>query len=105
MADTITISNGVIEIIPNAAGISNFNITTYFANGVRLKGIHFLGSAASDVIKVRDKSGTGTYLVSKLGNEDSFSFQGKGIDCFPYILATDCTLGTPANCVISLYYA
>ncbi len=103
MADTITISSGVIQIIPNAAGISNFDITTYYPNGIRLTGINFLGSAANDVFKLRDKNSAGVFLISKLGNEDSFSFVPP-LDCFPYILTTDCTLSIPANCVISLYY-
>lgn len=103
MADTITISNGVIQIIPNAAGISSFDITTYFAGGVELTGVNFTGSAGTDVIKIRDKAAAGTFLVSKLGNDDSMSFVPP-LRCFPYILSTDCTLGTPANCVISLYY-
>ncbi len=103
MADTITISSGVIQIIPNAAGISSFDIATYFVNGIDLTGVDFTGSAGTDVIKVRNRNATGTFLVSKLGNDDSMSFVPP-LSCFPYILSTDCTLGIPASCVISLYY-
>ena len=104
MADTITIGPNVIQIVPNAAGISNFDITTYFPNGIRCSGVEFVGSNGLDIFKMRSRTAGGTFLVPYLsGTLDSMGFLPP-IDCFPFILATDLTLTTPANCIISIYY-
>lgn len=102
MADTITIGANVIQIIPAAGGMSNFDITTYFPNGIRCSGWNFVG-ADTDVLKIRDKVAAGSFLEPSLSGNSSREF-GNPLDCFPYILATDQTQGTPANCIITLYY-
>lgn len=105
MADTITIVNDIIQIVPNAAGMSNFDITTYFPNGIRLSGIGWTGSAAADVLKVRNKTGTGAFITNPTltNTQDAITFEPP-LDCFPYILASEQTQGTPANCIISLFF-
>lgn len=104
MADTITIGPNTIQIIPNAAGISNFDITTYFPNGIRCTDVVFVGAAATDILKVRQKLATGNFLVPKLVGLVSIETFGEPQDCFPYILATDCTLSAPASSIIIFHY-
>jgi len=105
MADTITITNDMIQIVPAVGGISNFDITTYFSNGIRLTGIGWTGSAAADVLKVRNRSGTGAFITNPTltNTQDSLTFQPP-LDCFPYILASEQVQGTPANCIITLFF-
>ncbi len=101
MANTITFSSTMITIIPD--GSTDFAITTYFPNGLRLKGVGFIGTAG-DILKLRDKLITGTFIIPSLAAGDAMTFEGM-LDCFPYMKAADCTFGTPANCIITLYYA
>jgi len=105
MADIITISNDTIQIVPDAGGISNFDITTYFPNGIRLTGIGWTGSAAADVLKVRNRTGTGVFITNPAisGSSDALGFNPP-LDCFPYILASEQTMGTPANCIITFTF-
>lgn len=106
MADTITIGDGVIQIVPNAGGMSNFDIATYLFTNLRLTGIGWTGSAANDVLKVRNKTGTGPFITNPAlgGTSDVLGFDPP-LDCFPYILASEQIQGTPANCIISLFFA
>ena len=104
MADTITLGPNAIQIVPNAGGISNFDITTYFPNGIRCSGVNFIGSAATDVLKIRSNTSGGSFLIPLMkGAMDKVDFNPP-IDCFPYILSTDLTLNTPANCIITIYF-
>lgn len=104
-ATVITITNDMIQIVPASGGIEVFDITTYFPNGIRLAGIGFTGTAASDVLKVRNRAATGAFITNPAlgGTGDAITFDPP-MDCFPYILDTDCTLGTPASAIITLYY-
>ncbi len=63
MANTITYAPGKIHIVFD--GATAYDITTKFADGVRLTGILFYPSAANDILEVREGSATGT-VISKL---------------------------------------
>ena len=102
MADTITLTGNIIQIVPAAGGLSNFDIATYFLGNVRVKGIGFYSATLTDVIKVRNKIATGAFIAPNLAAQPILGFN-PGEDCAPYILATDCTLTDPANCVITFY--
>lgn len=101
MADTITIGGNMIQIVPAPSGMSDFNITTYFGNGIRCSGVTFVG-ASTDVLKIRNHASTGVFLIPKLSGNNAFSFIPPQ-DCFPYIVASEQTQGTPANCIITFY--
>ena len=100
MANTVTHGPGVIQIIPDAG--TDFDITSYFPNGVELMGVKFMGSDSGDLLYIRSRTAAGPYLVTKLTADDSFGWI-KPLHCFPYIYKTDCTLNTPGNVVITLY--
>ena len=102
MADTITITGNIIQIVPNAAGLSNFNIATYFPGEVQVIGIALLSANAADLIKVRETAATGAFIAPKVLAGGTIGFNPP-LYCRPYILATDCTLTDPANCIITIY--
>lgn len=102
MSDTITLGNRSIQIIPNSAGISSFDIKTYFTKNIRLTKISFKASHPDDLLKIRDGSSTGPFIVPYL-QDGEVNFD-EGLDCEPYILSTDVTLNTPANSVIIFFF-
>jgi hypothetical protein len=102
MADTITFSGNLIQIIPVAGGLSNFDIATYYPGVVRVAGIGFYSATAADLIKVRNKTSSGAFIAPHLDAQSIIGFS-PAEECCPYILATDCTLTDPANCVITFY--
>ena len=96
-ANTTIRSGNFIEIILD--GSTDWDITTTVAaNGVALKSIAFYPSAANDVLVVRDGSATGTRIFSgkDVGGGGIIVYYD-GIMAKPYIKASSCTLGTPAN--------
>ena len=102
MADTITITGNIIQIVPAAGGLSNFDIATYFPGEVQVIGIALLSATDTDLIKVRETLSTGAFIAPSVlaGNIIGFN---PPLYCRPYILATDCTLTVPANCIITIY--
>ncbi len=101
MANTVTFSGTMISIIPD--GSTDWAITTYFPNGLRLIGVRFKG-ADGDILKVRDRIVTGLFIIGSLAGNDAIAFE-QPIDCFPYIKAADCTFAVAANNLITFYYA
>ncbi len=101
MADACvqTMGPGVIEVTFTGAG-ADYDSQTSFPPGVRLAGIEFRGTAG-DIIKVRNKSAIGTFIVQSLSHGDAVSFDR--LDCFPYIDLTDCTFADITNARISFF--
>lgn len=103
MANTVTVDpGGVIAVVLD--GATDLDLADYFPNGIRCSAIDFVGSAATDVLKVRSKSASGSFLVPLMkGAMDQVGFVPV-MKCSPYILATDLTLSVPASCLVTFYY-
>lgn len=91
MADTVTVGKNIT--IKYGAVPGNFNVTTYFPNGIILASVKINGAAGMSII-VRDGSGTGEVIGTFSdsvgdGKKDSSYFPKR---CKPYILASECTL-------------
>lgn len=102
MADTITITGNIIQIVPAAGGLSNFDIATYFPGEVQVIGIGLISTTGTDLIKVRETNTTGAFIAPRVLANSVLGFNPP-LYCRPYILATDCTLTDPANCIITIY--
>ena len=88
-------------------GSTAFNLMTQAkvpAAGILLQAIVFKPSAANDKIQVRDGSSTGAILwpgnLDITGGGQVIYYDGLG-PFKPYIVGSECTLGTPASAVVT----
>ena len=97
MANTTT--RGVYYVSVQFDGSTNWDSIDYFSGGVQLESIKFVPSASNDYILVREESSAGPYL-SFLKSSDGEARRDP-IDCTRrirlYIVATECSIATPAN--------
>lgn len=95
-------SAGILTVVPD--GVDDFDMATYFPNGVYLRAIQFTESNAADKLYVRAKSATGVQFISDglEGGDQYVEVEPKRR--FPYIKASDCTFTTPADCLISIFF-
>lgn len=102
MANTVTYTGNEITIIPD--GATDWDSTTYFPAGVRLRGIKFYPSAANDVLSIDNGAAAGpviTKIKDITGGGAKDTFPG-GFDCKPFLDASDCTFSVAANVIIIL---
>ena len=103
MANTVTVdAGGLITIVPD--GATDVDFADYFPNGIYLRAISFVPSATTDALYMRVKSATGVQLIPPgLSGGDGY------VEVEPtkrslYMKASDCTFGTPASCLITVYF-
>ena len=99
MSNTVTHSPGLISVVPD--GTTDFDSTTLFPNGLRVKAVHFQGSVGADYIKVRNRLITGAFIIPNMVSEEKVDLDC--LDCFPYIKAAECQFTTAASCLITFY--
>jgi len=99
-ANTITYAPGIITIVPD--GSEDWDSSIKFPVGLKVTGVHIKGTS-SDKVVFRDRSATGTVrlgLTDGLGFGVYWPITNPDISWYPYMKATDCTFGTPANVTI-----
>ena len=105
-AYTTSIGRGMIHLTPGATHDADWDcMAVGFPQGMKLGSIKFYGSAANDILIVRDGAAAGPIIckmkdATPSGIADAFN----GTVTRPYIKASDQTFGTPANVVIILEY-
>lgn len=106
-ANVATKTGNTVSVVLD--GSANFDL--YSVTGVPpqvyLMAIVFKSSAANDKIQVRNGSASGAIIwpanVDVLGGGQVVYYDKVFLD--PYIVAAECTLGTPANAVVTFVYS
>jgi hypothetical protein len=101
MANTVTESWGkrTLELIYEGNG-DDFTCS----REIRVKSVFFYPSAAADILHVREGSLTGAtiFKVTSIAGETIPSYLFGDTPITPCIKLSECTLGVPANAVISI---
>jgi len=110
MANVVTVGrDGIVTVVSD--GATDFDMAAEvgdfkgFPNGIRLRSIWFIGSAGTDILKVRTRTDDGVFMVPELGDDETFSVAYPFKKFFPYIKAADCTFDTAVNSLITFYLA
>lgn len=102
-ANTVTYSYKAITIVPD--GSTDWDVQTYFPNGIQLCSIAMQSSAANDKLAMEEGSATGARLTPGIditGGGMIWYFDGS--KRFPYLDASDCTFSTAASVKITITY-
>lgn len=102
-ANTVTYSYKAITIVPD--GSTDWDVQTYFPNGIQLCSICMQSSAANDKLAMEEGSATGARLTPGIditGGGMVWYFDGS--KRYPYLDASDCTFSTAASVKITLTY-
>ena len=99
-ANTLTVHGKVINIAFDGS-TNDIDFATYFPNGIKVAGIGFVASAASDVLVLKDRTDSRN-VVAEIFGTGSIAL-AESVWMHLYLDYSACIIGTPASAKVIIH--